>query len=159
MRMAIVGQETANGTPHYWYELKMSSQRGNMIMQALVPGWPYDQGQIAGMIMKAGDRPAMRLPSQMIGMMSRRPGGSSPARDLLKECTSAEVVGTESVTVPAGTFDALHLHATAGQQADVWVSPDVPFGLVRMKGADGEMELTGKGTDATSSITETPQGM
>ena len=40
------------------------------------------------------------------------------------------------------------------------VSPDVPFGVIKLADADGKgLELLAYGTDAESSITETPQKM
>lgn len=159
MRMAIVGEEAVNGAPHYWFELNMAASQGTMIMQVLVPGWPYDADQVAGMIMKAGDQPAMRMPAQMMGMMAQRAPGGNVARDMLKECRNADIVGTERVTVPAGTFEAVHLRSTADGGADIWAAAAMPFGLIRMQGRAGEMVLLGHGTDATSSITETPRGM
>lgn len=158
IRMAIVGEEAKDGTPHYWYEMKMDTPQGKMIVQSLVPGWPYEQAQIAGMIMKAGDQPAMRMSDQMIGMMAAQTE-QSPGERVIEDCENAERVGTESVTVAAGTFDAVHIRSTADGNTDVWVSGDVPFGMVRMESSEGQMELVGHGDGATSSITETPQEM
>jgi len=67
------------------------------------------------------------------------------------------VVGWESVTVPAGTFRALHVKTDDG--GEVWASRDVPFGLVRTHGKQGDLALTGRGADAKSSITEKPLEM
>ena len=158
VRMAIIGEEPKEGTPHYWYEMKMAAPQGNMIIQALVPGWPYEPAQIAGMVMKSGDQPAMRMSDQMIGMMASQ-AQKSPGERVIEDCENAEQMGTESITVPAGTFDALHIRSTADGKTDVWVSADVPFGMIRMESAEGQMELTGHGGGATSSITETPRGM
>jgi hypothetical protein len=145
MRMAVVGTEAVNGKAHHWHELKMAGRQGTMIIQVLVPGYPYEVSDIAGMVMKAGDQPAMRMPDQMIGMMA--------------QCDGATVVGNERVTVPAGAFETVHLRAGEGG-TDVWVARDMPFGVIQMRAANGEsMVLLGHGTDATSSITETPQEM
>ena len=53
-------------------------------------------------------------------------------------------------------FRALHLkHPHSGQE--FWVQPDLEFAMVRATMEDGGvMELTGQGTGAKSSITETP---
>lgn len=158
MRFAIVGTEAVDGNEHYWYEMKMASPEGEMILQFLVPEYPFDQRDIKDLVMKGGDQPAMRMPEQMIGMMMQRTGGAGGfARDAVKECEGADMVGQESVTVPAGTFDVLHLRTSEG---DVWVSLEIPFGLVKMMGGGGEqMVLMEHGSDATSSITETPREM
>ena len=59
-----------------------------------------------------------------------------------------------------GTFETEHYRVTEPEPAEAWLSRDVPFGIVKMTGPDGvSMALTGHGTDAQSSITETPQKM
>src|SRR2546426_744789 len=65
------------------------------------------------------------------------------------------VVG--SVPGPAGTFRALHV--TTDDGGEVWASRDIPFGLVKTHGKQGDLALTGRGADAKSSITETPLEM
>ena len=72
-------------------------------------------------------------------------------------CSGAHVVGWESVTVPAGTFRALHV--TTDDEGEVWASRDVPFGLVKLRGKQGDLVLSARGTDAKSSITEKPLDM
>src|SRR2546426_10917 len=67
------------------------------------------------------------------------------------------VVGWESVTVPAGTFRALHV--TTGDGGELWASRDVPFGVVKTHGKQGDLALTGRGADAKSSIAEKPMEM
>jgi hypothetical protein len=67
------------------------------------------------------------------------------------------VVGWETVTVPGGSFRALHFR---DEDDEGWMSADLGFPLVRfVSKKNGTMELTGHGSDATSSITETPQVM
>jgi hypothetical protein len=72
-----------------------------------------------------------------------------------------EVVGWELVTVPGGEFRALHLrHPRTATVTEAWVQPDLQFAMVRGILKDGGvMELAGQGTDAKSSITETPLEM
>lgn len=168
MRFAIVGREAVEGREHYWHEMKAETARGTMITQALVPGFPYDQGDVQGMIMKAGDQPAMKMPKSMISMMrgamERGTGAGATLGDALKRCESAEVVGRETITVPAGTFETIHFRTTDdGAQGEGWVSTDIPFGIVKLtwtgNGNGGEMVLVGRGKDAKSSITETPREM
>jgi hypothetical protein len=102
--------------------------------------------------------------SDQILQMMRSQIPDNPSMQAATRCGEGEVIGWEEVTVPAGTFRALHLRPAPedGTQTDVWASPDVPFGMVRviMTGTEGsEIVLVGHGTDATSSITETPQEM
>jgi hypothetical protein len=67
-------------------------------------------------------------------------------------------VGTESVTVPAGKFEARH-YQSAEYKSDSWVSSDVPFALVKSVGEKHDMALASHGAGAQSSITEKPQEM
>ena len=68
----------------------------------------------------------------------------------------AEIVGTESVTVPAGTFSCTHFRMKDGT-GDAWVSDKVsPWGLVKSQSKDSSMVLAKVITDAKDHITGTP---
>ena len=159
MRMALVGTEAVAGKPNYWYEIALNDVRhGKTIIQVLVPGFGFQSSSIQGLIMKSGSEPAMRMPQQMVQMMAGQMDKNFDA-DFTRKCQKMTVVGWEQLTVPAGSFRALHIK-DAGEQADAWIVPDMYFGLVRAQLKDSSaMELTGKGTGAKSSITETPQPM
>ncbi len=160
VRLAVVGTEDVGGTKHFWHEMKMASPEGDMIMQLLVPGFPYDQSSIAGMIMKAGNQPAMRMPPNMMGMAQRAGGATGIATMAADECAKATVVGTETITVPAGQIRTTHLRSNGSFQGDAWVSETIPFGLVKLtSNTNDAMTLVGHGRDAKSSITETPMKM
>src|SRR5574341_383180 len=110
-----------------------------------------DRRRAHAMVMKSGDRPAQRMPDQMVAMMSGRMG-QNMASEMAKQCERSEVVGTESVTVPAGTFRALHIRS---DKTESWMSRQIPFYMVRVQLENGgTMELTGHGRDAKSLITE-----
>ncbi len=161
MRFAIVGTQRAGDTTLYWFEINTTTPnqegKGGAIMQMLVPGLGPEAAHIHGLVMKAGGQPAMKMPDQMIGMMSSQMSQNA-ALETTRRCANAQVVGWETVTVPAGSIRALHVKDAAGGEA--WVSRDIPFGIVKVHGKDGgEMALTGRGTDAKSSITEQPQEM
>lgn len=164
MRMGIIGSEKFGDSTYYWYELQMNGMRGNKpnrtIMQLLVAGIASPHVAVRGLVMKDNDRPAMRAPDMMIAMMSRSfTGGLS--QYLEQHCKSGgiQVVGVESVTVPAGTFQALHFKD--GEGGEAWASKDLGmFAVVKVVSKDGTvMELTDRGTGAKSAITETPQPM
>lgn len=159
MRMALVGTEAVAGKPNYWYEIAFNdATRGKTILQVLVPGFGFQASSIHGLIMKSGTEPAMRMPEQMVQMMAGQMDRNFEA-DFTRKCQQMTVVGWEQLTVPAGTFRALHVKDTA-EQTEAWLVPDVYFALARAQLKDGSsMELTGKGADAKSSITETPQMM
>jgi hypothetical protein len=164
MRMAIVSSEKVGDSTFYWYELQMHSMRGNKpnrtIMQMLVAGLASPRVSIKGLIMKDNDRPATRAPEMMIGMMSRA-FTSGMGQYLEQRCKNGNVtiVGMESVTVLAGTFQAMHFKDNEGGEG--WVSKEMGlFAVVKVIGKDGTvMELTDRGSDAKSAITETPQSM
>jgi hypothetical protein len=157
MRLALLGTEKRGEKNLIRMEISMTSREGPMIMQMLVPGYPYEIGSIEDFVMKAGNRPAMRMSPQMLQMMSSR----MPKDQITEMCRNSRMtrVGAESVTVPAGTFPTVH-YRDAESGNDVWVSESLPFGMVRTKLKNGEeIVLTGQGTGAKTQITETPQEM
>lgn len=157
---AVVDTEQVDGERHFWFENKMVTTMGDVIVQMLVPGWPFNTGQVQRMVMQMGDQPAMAVSAQVMDMMrSQMP--ENPSIDAAHGCGDGEVLGWESISVPAGTYRALHIRPRLPDRAqvtsEIWVSPDVPFGIVKVTlgGADGgEIVLVGHGTDATSSIGE-----
>ena len=159
MRMALVGTEAVAGKPNYWYEIALNeATRGKTIIQVLVPSFGFQASSIHGLIMKSGAEPAMRMPEQMVQMMAAQMDKSFEA-DFTRKCQKMTVVGWEQLTVPAGSFRALHVK-DAGDQTEAWLVPDVYFALVRAQLKDSSaIELMGKGTGAKSSLTETPQVM
>lgn len=161
MYSAIIGTEDVDGATHYWHESRMESEDGAMIMQMLVPGYPFNVDDVQRTVMKMGDQPAMEMPEQMRGMMQGQGMGEDPVKDVAERCDELTEVGRESVTVPAGTFEALHLrYASDDFAGDMWVAADVPFGMVKAALPDQEaIVLVDHGTGATSSITETPRRM
>lgn len=154
-RYAVVATQAVDGREHFWLEMLVPMAGGTMIMQFLVPGYPYDGDTVRGMVMKMGDgMPAMVYPPEMAGSMSSNDSLSKP---LQIACDQSESGTVESVTVPAGTFRALRVPAR-GLGKDIWISADVPFGVIKMAEPDGKgLELIAYGADAESSITETPQ--
>jgi hypothetical protein len=146
MEFAIVGKESVAGKDGYWMEF--TSQ--GMIMKSLtVVG---DQGVTTRMIMQIPGRPPMEMPAEMLHMYG--PGApQSPTTDIR---STSEDVGSEPVTVPAGTFDCEHYRAKDGS-GDTWISRKVsPFGVVKHQGKDSTMVLTKVLTDAKDKIVGTP---
>lgn len=162
MRMAIVGAERQNDSTFLWYEMRIEDgkhpDRGPTITQMLVSGLGTPDFSIHGMVMKAGNRQALRYPDMMLqamaGPIKKGVGGM-----IEQKCKqgAVQVLGWETVSVPAGRFRALHFR---DGDDEAWVSPELGFPLVRYTSTKaGTMELTGHGADAKSSITETPQAM
>jgi len=145
---AIVGKESVDGKDGYWMEWTTNAMgNGEMVMKVLtVPG----DTTTTRLIMQMPGRAPMEMPQQMSGRMSS-PTAPSDIR------SSAEDVGSESVTVPAGTFTCEHYRMKDGS-GDTWVSTKVaPFGVVKHQGKDATMLLTKVITDAKDKIVGTPQ--
>ncbi len=162
MRFAIVGKEPQEGTTFYWYEMTLDNPKrgakGKTIMQMLVPGLGYLAGGMRALIMKNGDDPATRMPDQMVRMMGGRMA-SNIAAEITRNCLEMDVVGWEDVTVPAGTFHALHVR-NSREQTEAWIRPELYFGMVKVVMKDGAiLTLAAHGAGAKSSITETPRDM
>ena len=154
MRVGFVDQEQRGAEKLYRMQMIMTQPDGKrMIMQMLTPWGPavFEGDYDTDVIMKMGDQQAMVMP---IKGGKNQPGMA----DIRKECTKYTIVGDESVTVPAGTFDTRHY---AGPDGDSWVATDVPgWRLVKMVTKKGDtMVLTATGSGAKNEITETPMDM
>jgi hypothetical protein len=153
MEITVVGKEDVDGKAAFWQEMAMTDQRTS-------------QPVFVKNLMSVNDTgvTSMRMVMQMPGQdpmemdMSMNPAGrgmkqSTPANIADK----AEVVGTESITVPAGTFSCTHYRMKDGS-GDTWVSDKVaPWGLVKSQDKDSSIVLTKVITDAKDHITGTPK--
>jgi hypothetical protein len=153
MEVSVVGKEDVNGKAGFWMEMAMAGPRsgGQMYMKYLLA--PGDNGLASTrMVMQMPGQDPMEMDMNM-NMGGRRMPQSTPTdiRD------KAERVGTETITVPAGTFSCEHYRMKDGS-ADAWVSDKVaPWGLVKSQGKDSSMVLTKVITDAKDHITGTPK--
>jgi len=150
---AVVGKETVEGAEGYWLEMRLEGgKEGGMVMKNLLivrGGKP----EVKRMIMQTPGQPPMEMPMGMMGgMMPRGPQAASQPE-------LGEQVGTETVTVPAGTFLCEHYRTKSGKTpADVWVSTKVsPYGLVKMTSEDATMVLTKVLTNEATRIKGEPQ--
>ena len=159
LRLAVVGSERAADSTLYWFEVNFAGQDPGKsgVVQILAPNLASGSAAPRSLVVKIGAQPAMRISGEMAGMMGQKPGHDNAAFDWASRCSGAHVVGWESVTVPAGTFRALHV--TTDDTGEVWATRDVPFGLVKLHGKQGDLVLAARGTDAKSSITEKPLDM
>jgi hypothetical protein len=162
MRLAIVGAERQNDSSFLWYEMKLDDarhpDRGPTVTQMLVSGLGSADFSIHGMVIKSGKHQALRYPDAMLQMMAG-PIKKGVGGLIEQKCRQGgvQVVGWETVTVPAGRFRALHIKDGTD---DAWVSPELGFPLVKfVSPKTGTMELTGHGSDARTSISETPRDM
>jgi hypothetical protein len=157
-RYAVVGTEDRSGAEYKRIEFKMHDAKKNtdMVYQMLVPGGgPLEMEGIEEVVMKMGDRPAMKMSGMMLGMMRKQLAQNMAFKDA---CTEVTMVGQEKVSVPAGSFSAKHFHSEK-YETDMWVSPKVPFSMLKSVGKTHELMLAATGDGATSAITETPQEM
>lgn len=157
VRYAVIGSEKRGGADLKWVELRMvgADKDKTFTYQVLVPGSPTEMAQVQEIIMKAGDKPAMK----MNGMMMKMIRGQLDKQNFLGDvCKEVSLVGKEKVTVPAGRFQAWHFHS-AKYGSDSWTASSVPFALVKSVGKNYQMELAVHGNGAKSSITEQPQEM
>jgi hypothetical protein len=157
MTIAIVSKEDADGKSGFWMEYLINANDGQQTVMQMLMVKDGDSMSIPKMIIQAGGRGPMEISGAMMGMMASRSGGSVPSAKADVH-NGAEVVGTESVTTPAGTFDCEHLRTKEG--SDVWIAPKTgPWGLVKTNSKDTSMVLVKVFTDAKSHVVGTPQSM
>jgi len=154
---AVVGKDNAEGQDAYWLEMRTTTPQGPMVMKVLLT-MPGGSQAFKRMIMQTPGRPPMEMPVEMMhmGMMQHGQHAEGSPHGM------GEVVGSETVTVPAGTFETQHYRSTEnGTTADVWASTKVsPYGLVKMTSSDGTTMVLEKVLDhETSQITQEPQKM
>lgn len=157
IRFAVVGSEMSDGGEHYWIEVISAPPviGDNVIVQMLVPHYPFDNQDIEAYIVKMPGVPARKVPQDLLAQMGEQAQTGPSWRQL---CDSAEDLGSESVTVEAGTFETSHYRSGENKQDEFWVA-DVPFGMVKLIQAESRMELVRHGTDARSSLKEEPLEM
>lgn len=159
MRLALLSQG-AGGAEGPWFEMAGEINGQNAIIQIQADSWPFEPDEIRAVVMKAAGQPAMKLPESMLSQM--RGQMNSSVNNLAESCGMGELLGTETIEVPAGSFETYKVRPGGDQQGLpdlVWVSSDIPFGAVRSEGSEGTTVLLEYGNDATSSIDEAPQSI
>lgn len=157
VRYAVIGSEKRNGQTLQWVEMRMEGDDPdrNMVYQMLVPGSLMEMSKVQDVVFKPGNQPAMKMNGMMMNMIR----GQLEKQDFYKElCKDVKLVGKEKVAVHAGDFPAFH-YRSAKYGSDSWVTPAVPFSLVKSVGENYQLELTAMGSGAKSSITEEPKEM
>lgn len=153
MELTIVGKEQVDGKDAYWMEFSVADPRSGGQVYAKNLMSVGDNGMVSlKMVFQPAGQPPMEmdLSGNAPGKAPRQQATGSDIRD------KAELVGTESIIVPAGTFTCQHYRAKDGS-SDAWISEGVaPWGLVKTQGKDTSMVLTKVITDAKDHITGTP---
>jgi hypothetical protein len=150
MEVAVVGKEDVSGKQGYWVELGMDSpQGGGQVYAKMLLVIDGQNATASRMIVQPPGMGPMEMPLQNMPGMQQ-----SSAADVR---ASAEKVGAESVTTPAGTFNCDHYRAKDGTW-DAWISTQImPWGVVKSTSKDGSMTLTRVIAHAADHITGTPQ--
>lgn len=155
LRYAVIGIEPRGGKRLQWVEMRMKGKKPNqnVIYQMLVPGSLMEMSQVQEIVFKPAEKPAMKMSGPLLSMIRGELEKQSFYGDM---CKGVTLVGKEKVTVPAGSFQALHFRSDE-HASDSWLSSAIPFSLVRSTGKDYKVELIAQGSGAKSSITEKPK--
>lgn len=156
MEFAIVGSEPAMGRNGHWLEMAFKDPRqGEMVMKSLIV-LDDKNTRVMRIVMYSPEMGAIEFPVEMMGRTGQSLVQEADVR------ASAELVGTEEVTTPAGSFVCQHYRTKDkdGNVADVWVSEKVaPYGLVKMTSKDASMVLTRTLSGARTRVVGTPRNM
>jgi hypothetical protein len=142
MEMTIVGKEMVDGQQGWWMEVgHVAGKSGTMMYSKMLVTKDFEFKKI---IFQQPGQPAMEMPFNFTGK-------DNAVKD---EMEKWHQVGTETITVPAGTFSCAHWKKDAGT-GDVWVSDKVsPMGMVKSVTESGSsMVLLKVITGATDHIT------
>jgi hypothetical protein len=142
MELGIVGKESVDGKDGYWMQFVVNTDKGQtMVGKALMTSGDF---QIHRMIFQPAGQGAMEMP---INPSAAHKGSIEEAME------NWQSVGTETITVPAGTFSCEHWK-NEKNGAEVWSSDKVsPFGMVKQTGKDSSMVLLKILSDVPDRIT------
>ena len=120
-----LGKEDVDGATGFWMEMRMTSAEtgGEMVMKTLTVTTGTEAG-VKRMIMQQPGQPPMEMPAMMMSMMQQhQPPPTTPTGGAGGKGDMGELVGTESVTVPAGTFSCQHYRKQEQNgPVDMWIS-------------------------------------
>lgn len=152
MEITVVGAETLDGQAGHWMEIAMGTPEGEMVMKQFM-GLRGKETPVLRMIMQAPGQEPMEFSMEMMGMMQRGQAKVTQKSDFREGATR---VGTETITVPAGTFSCEHYKTSDGD--DVWISDKVaPWGMVKATGKENNLTLMRVVTGAKTKIRGTPR--
>ena len=146
MEMSIVGSEMVGVEKGYWMEV--AHTRG------------ADEPQYAKVLVTPDDfafhKIVMMMPGSNQPMEMDMDSGKSHKATMDKNLEKWHSVGTETISVPAGTFSCEHWSKDEGK-GDIWVSSKIsPMGMVKSVDEHETMVLVKVITDAKSHIIGTP---
>jgi len=152
MEFAVIGKEDMGGKTGYWVESSMVEPKGGEIIIKVLETVDGNAINYSKSVMQMPGQGPMEMDMNMMNVGGRRPAqtASTDFRD------KAELVGTESITVPAGTYTCEHYRMKDGS-GDGWISDKVsPWSLVKMQDKLRTIVLVKVTTDAKDRITGTP---
>jgi hypothetical protein len=145
--MTIVGSEPVDGREAYWLEIGFTEPKSNSVMytKALITKDDFQVHKTVFLV--PGSSQPMEMPINSSAEERQR-------RE--EELEKWHSVGTETITVPAGSFSCEHWAKDKGT-GDVWVSTKAaPMSIVKSVDNGQTMVLTKVITDAKDHITGTP---
>ena len=147
MEMSVVGKEMVGTQDAYWMEVGHAADQSGTLTYAKMLVTPTDFAFHKMVIVMPGSTQPMEM--DMDAAKSHR---DSMEKDMEKWHS----VGTESITVPAGTFSCEHWTKDDGK-GDVWVSSKIsPMGMVKYADNGDTMVLVKVISEAKTHISGTP---
>ena len=141
--IAVVAKESFEGKEGFWMQIYSADSQGKAFVgkSLITPG----DFEFHRMIIQPPGQQAMEIPMKM---------NAARKEKIEEHAAEWHSVGTESVTVPAGTFSCEHWRNDK-THAEIWTSDKVtPFGMVREISGNGNTQVLSKLLDnATDRIT------
>jgi hypothetical protein len=141
--IAVVAKDSFEGKESFWMQIVSTDPQGKTFVgKSLIT--PRDF-QFHRMIIQPPGQQAMEMPMKM---------NAARKEKIEENAADWHSVGTESVTVPAGTFSCEHWRNDK-THAEIWTSDKVtPFGMVKEISGNGNTQVLSKLLDnATDRIT------
>jgi hypothetical protein len=160
LQRAYMGK-AADGSQWWHVAYIFSGEQGKKDTLTLEGEFSADRSKIIRM---RGQMPGQAQPAEM--PVQENTFGYMPPTLLTAESLAGATVGTESVSVPAGTFHARHVRFgdMTGGSLDWWLDDSVPGGMVKYTvgggasgGGQSVLELMQKGTGFRSTLGVTIQ--
>jgi hypothetical protein len=142
IEMTIVGKEVTPNGEGYWMEVGHPAGKdgGGMMYSKMLMTKDF---QFTKIVFQQPGQPAMEMPFNP----------DADKNHMKDEMAKWHQVGSETITVPAGTFSCMHWKKDDGTD-EVWTSDKVtPMAMVKQVGKNNSMELTKIITGATDHIT------
>jgi hypothetical protein len=141
--IAVVAKDSFEGKESFWMQIVSTDPQGKTFIgkSLITPG----DFQFHRMIIQPPGQQAMEMPMKM---------NAARKEKIEEDAADWHSVGTDSITVPAGTFSCEHWRNDK-THAEIWTSDKVtPFGMVKEISGNGNTQVLSKILDnATDRIT------